>query len=47
MLTAIHSHFIPSIMSSTITVQNLAERTAHSYTGSLYLLPSDEEERQR
>ncbi|KAF9232580.1 hypothetical protein BU15DRAFT_81083 [Melanogaster broomeanus] len=24
-----------------------AERTAHSYSGSLYLLPSDEEERQR
>ncbi|KAF9225632.1 S-adenosyl-L-methionine-dependent methyltransferase [Gyrodon lividus] len=27
--------------------QSPAERTAHSYSGSLYLLPSDEEERQR
>lgn len=33
-------------MSFTIT-QSRAERTAHSYAGSLYLLPSDEEERQR
>ncbi|KIJ59953.1 hypothetical protein HYDPIDRAFT_32684 [Hydnomerulius pinastri MD-312] len=30
-------------MSSTVT----AERTAHSYSGSLYLLPSDEQERER
>ena len=29
------------------TIDNTAERTAHSYPGSLYLLPSDEEERER
>ncbi|KAG8217007.1 S-adenosyl-L-methionine-dependent methyltransferase [Butyriboletus roseoflavus] len=32
---------------SLITTQSPAERKAHSYAGSLYLLPSDEEERQR
>jgi len=32
---------------SLTTTQSPVERTAHSYTGSLYLLPSDDEERQR
>ncbi|KAF8554998.1 S-adenosyl-L-methionine-dependent methyltransferase [Imleria badia] len=34
-------------MSATTTSQSSVERTAHSYAGSLYLLPSDEEERKR
>ncbi|KAF8554950.1 hypothetical protein OG21DRAFT_1508234 [Imleria badia] len=34
-------------MSATTTSQCSVERTAHSYAGSLHLLPSDEEERQR
>ncbi|KAG9310004.1 S-adenosyl-L-methionine-dependent methyltransferase [Chiua virens] len=32
---------------SLITTQSLGERTTHSYAGSLYLLPSDEAERER
>lgn len=35
------------MMSSTTTETLVQERTAHNYKGSLYLLPSDEEESQR